>query len=199
MTDQPTTDEFTMPPVDTIKVYRRRNEAEEDSVDECYIPSTTDWFEDWNPSDDISELNLVMGIGSQTQNLIDYCSTPLQLTVSCDDGTGEASNKNKKVLLKNMDSNIDKYIALITEMNNIVTDAKEKCYWDLDIMRMCKRWDDAVKNTISTSDQVTSRGDEALVNKVGEGGDNIQELRGDKDAAVQKENTGKTKGRQEFV
>ncbi|KAJ0770596.1 hypothetical protein HanPI659440_Chr07g0259441 [Helianthus annuus] len=200
MTDQPTTDEFTIPPVDTTKVYRRRNEAEKDSIDKCYIPSTTDWFEDWNPSDGISELNIVMGIGSQTQKLIDYCSTPLQRTgVSYDDGTREGSNKNKKVLLKNMDNNINKYIALVTKMNNIVTDAKEKCYWDPDIMRMCKRWDDAVKNTVSTTDQVTSGGDEALVNKVGDGGDNIQELRGDKDATVQKENTGKTKARQEFV
>ncbi|MFS7944985.1 hypothetical protein Hanom_Chr06g00518611 [Helianthus anomalus] len=58
----------------------------------------TDWFEGWNPSDDISELNLVMGIGSQTQKIIDYCSTSLQLTgVIYDDGTREASNKNKNV------------------------------------------------------------------------------------------------------
>ncbi|KAJ0556370.1 hypothetical protein HanIR_Chr07g0313011 [Helianthus annuus] len=98
MTDQRTTDEFTIPPVDTTKVYRRRNEAEKDLMDKCYILSTTDWFENWTPSDDISELNLAMGIGSQTQKLIDYCSTPLQLTgVSYDDGTRETSNKNKKV------------------------------------------------------------------------------------------------------
>ncbi|KAJ0728161.1 hypothetical protein HanLR1_Chr07g0238451 [Helianthus annuus] len=140
MTDQRTTDEFTIPPVDTTKVYRRRNEAEKDLIDKCYILSTTDWFENWTPSDDISDLNLVMGIGSQTQKLIDYCSPPLQLTgVSYDDGTRETSNKNRKVLLKNMDNNINKYIALVTEMNNIVTDAKEKCYWNPNIMRMCKR------------------------------------------------------------
>ncbi|KAJ0735647.1 hypothetical protein HanPI659440_Chr11g0434441 [Helianthus annuus] len=98
--DQPTTDtnEFTIPPVDTTKVYKRRNEADKVSIDECYVPSTTDWFERWNPSDDISELNLVMGIGTQTQKKIDYCSTPLQLTgVIYDDTTQEASNKNKKV------------------------------------------------------------------------------------------------------
>ncbi|MFS7919185.1 hypothetical protein Hanom_Chr03g00209831 [Helianthus anomalus] len=96
--DQPMTDEFTIPLVDTTKVYRRRNEADKDSIDECYIPSTTDWFEGWNPSDDISELNLVMGIRSQMQKIIDYCNTPLQLTgVIYDDGTREASNKNKKV------------------------------------------------------------------------------------------------------
>ncbi|KAM0064500.1 hypothetical protein Hdeb2414_s0003g00103651 [Helianthus debilis subsp. tardiflorus] len=81
-TDQPTTetDEFTIPPMHTIKVYRRRNEADKDPNDECYVPSTTDWFEGWNPSEHISDLNLVMGIGSQTQKKIDYYSTPLQLT-----------------------------------------------------------------------------------------------------------------------
>ncbi|MFS7888826.1 hypothetical protein Hanom_Chr00s000002g01599661 [Helianthus anomalus] len=39
-----------------------------------------------------------MGIGSQTQKMIYYCSTPLQLTgVIYDDAAREASNKNKKV------------------------------------------------------------------------------------------------------
>ncbi|MFS7930022.1 hypothetical protein Hanom_Chr04g00339281 [Helianthus anomalus] len=56
-----------LPPVDTTKVYRRRNETAKDSIDECYIPSTSDLFEDWNEIHDISELNLVMGIGSQIQ------------------------------------------------------------------------------------------------------------------------------------
>ncbi|MFS7964385.1 hypothetical protein Hanom_Chr08g00749741 [Helianthus anomalus] len=80
-------------------------------------------------------------------------------------------------------------------MNNIVTDAREKYYWDPDIMRMCKRWNDAVKNTVSTTtDQVSSGGDEAFLNKVGEAGDTIQELGGDKDATVDEENTRKTKG-----
>ncbi|MFS7933272.1 hypothetical protein Hanom_Chr04g00377751 [Helianthus anomalus] len=47
---------------------------------------------------DISELNLVMGIGTQTQQLIEYCSTSVQLMrVSCDVVAREASNKNKKV------------------------------------------------------------------------------------------------------
>ncbi|MFS7930352.1 hypothetical protein Hanom_Chr04g00343251 [Helianthus anomalus] len=99
-----------------------------------------------------------------------------------------------------MDKMINKYISLVTEMNNIVTDAKEKCYWDPDIMIMCKRWDDAVKNTVSTmTDQVSSGGDEAFQNKVGEGGDTIHELGEDGDATVEEENTGKTKGREEFV
>ncbi|MFS7975005.1 hypothetical protein Hanom_Chr10g00875421 [Helianthus anomalus] len=76
-----------------------------------------------------------------------------------------------------MDKNINKYISLVTEMNNIVTDAKEKCFWDPDIMRMSKRWDDAIKNTVSTrTDQVSSGGDDTFQNKVGEGGDTIQEL-----------------------
>ncbi|MFS7888825.1 hypothetical protein Hanom_Chr00s000002g01599651 [Helianthus anomalus] len=104
------------------------------------------------------------------------------------------------MLLKTMDKNINKYISLVTEMNNIVTDAMEKCFWDPDIMRMCKRWDDAVKNTISTTtDQVSSGGDEVLLNKVGEGGNTLQELGWDGDATVEEENTRKTKGREKFM
>ncbi|MFS8001191.1 hypothetical protein Hanom_Chr13g01187371 [Helianthus anomalus] len=97
----PTTDrdDFTIPPVDTTKVYKRRNQAGEDSTEECYIPSTTDWSEGWNPSEHISDLNLEdMDIGTQTQKELDYCSTPLQLTgVIYDDAAWEALNKNKKV------------------------------------------------------------------------------------------------------
>ncbi|KAM0008500.1 hypothetical protein Hdeb2414_s0112g00798431 [Helianthus debilis subsp. tardiflorus] len=97
-TGDSTTDEFTIPPVDTAKVYKRRNEREKDPNDECYIPSTSDFFDDWYEVRDISELNLVTGIGTQTQKLIDYCSTPIQLAgVPCDDGAREASKKNKKV------------------------------------------------------------------------------------------------------
>ncbi|MFS8008065.1 hypothetical protein Hanom_Chr14g01268311 [Helianthus anomalus] len=77
MIDQPTTDtdDFTIPLVDTTKDYKRRNQAGEYSIDECYVPSPTGWFEGWNPSEHISELNLEeMGIGSQTQKELDYCS-----------------------------------------------------------------------------------------------------------------------------
>ncbi|MFS7997385.1 hypothetical protein Hanom_Chr12g01141171 [Helianthus anomalus] len=93
------TNDFTIPPVDTTKVYKRRNQAGEDSTEECYIPSTTNWFEGWNPSEHISDLNLEdMNIGTQTQKELDYCSTPLQLTaVIYDTAAREASNKNKKV------------------------------------------------------------------------------------------------------
>ncbi|KAJ0847143.1 putative papain-like cysteine peptidase superfamily [Helianthus annuus] len=99
------------------------------------------------------------------------------------------------LLLKTMDKNINKYISLVTEMNNLVKDLKEKCFWNPEIMRMCKRWDDAVKNTVPTrTDQVSSGGEEAIQNKVGEGGDTIEELGGDGDATVEHKNTGKTKG-----
>ncbi|MFS7983524.1 hypothetical protein Hanom_Chr11g00975471 [Helianthus anomalus] len=157
-------------------------------------PSTFDLFDEWTEVRDISELNLVMGIGTQTQKLIDYCSTPIQLTgVPCDDGASEASKKNKKVLLKNMDRNINKYIDLVMQMNKIVTDAKEKYFWDPYIMRMCKRWDDTVKDTVSTADHRTCDSDEVLLNEDVEDAANIQEFGGDKDATVQKENTEKTK------
>ncbi|MFS7930143.1 hypothetical protein Hanom_Chr04g00340691 [Helianthus anomalus] len=68
-------------------------------MEECYIPSTTDWFDGWDPSEHISDLNLEdMNIGTQTQKELDYCSTPLQLTgVIYDVAAREGLNKNKKV------------------------------------------------------------------------------------------------------
>ncbi|MFS7951839.1 hypothetical protein Hanom_Chr07g00599941 [Helianthus anomalus] len=196
--DQPRTDtdDYSIPPVDTTQVYTRRNLAGEDSIDEGYIPSPTDWFEGWNPSEHTSDLNLEeMGIGTQTQKELDYCNTPLQLTgVIYDHAAWEASNKTKKLLLKTMDKNINKYISLVTEMNNLIKDLKEKCFWNLEIMRMCKRWDDVVKNTVPMrTDQVSSGGEEAIQNKVGEDGDTIEELGGDGDATVEHKNTGKNK------
>ncbi|KAM0049802.1 hypothetical protein Hdeb2414_s0008g00290211 [Helianthus debilis subsp. tardiflorus] len=200
MTGYPITDEFTIPPVDTTQIYKRRNEREKDTNDEGYIPSTSDFNDDWYEVTDISELNLVTGIGTQTQKLIDYCSTPIQLTgVPCDEAAHEASKKNKKVLLKNMVRNIKKYIALITEMNEIVTNCKEKYFWDPEIMRRCKKWDDTVKDTVA--DHKTCGSDEVLLNKDVEDEANIQHFVGDKDASVQTENTEKTKinSRQDFV
>ncbi|XP_035834040.1 uncharacterized protein LOC118482601 [Helianthus annuus] len=93
-----------------------------------------------------------------------------------------------------MDKNINKYISLVTEMNNLVKGVKEKCFWDVEIMEMCKRWDDAVKNTVPRTDEVSSEGDEAFQNKVGQGGETIQELGGDGDATLEHENTGNDKG-----
>ncbi|MFS8025455.1 hypothetical protein Hanom_Chr16g01475111 [Helianthus anomalus] len=100
-----------------------------------------------------------------------------------------------------MDININKYIDLVTQMNEIVTDAKEKYLWDPKIMRMCKRWDDTVKDTVSTADHKTCGSDEVLLYEDVEDATNIQQFVGDKDATVQKENTKKTKtkGRQHFV
>ncbi|KAJ0660520.1 hypothetical protein HanOQP8_Chr14g0538691 [Helianthus annuus] len=190
-TGDPITDEFTIPPVDMTKIYKSRNEREKDTNDEGYIPSTSDFNDDWYEVTDFSELNLVMGIGIQTQKLFD-CSTPIQLTgVHCDEAAREASKKSKKVLLKNMDRNIKKYIALVTEMNEIVTTRKEKYFWDPEIMRRCKKWDDTVKDTVT--DHKTCGSDEDLLNKDVQDEANIQHFVGDKDASVQKENTEKTK------
>ncbi|KAJ0809509.1 hypothetical protein HanPI659440_Chr01g0016221 [Helianthus annuus] len=98
-TGDPITDEFTIPPVDMTKIYKRRNEHEKDTNDEGYIPSTSDFNDDGYEVTDISELNLVTSIGTQTQKLIDYCSTPIQLTgVPCDEAAYEALKKNKKVI-----------------------------------------------------------------------------------------------------
>ncbi|KAJ0792215.1 hypothetical protein HanOQP8_Chr01g0014911 [Helianthus annuus] len=53
-----------------------------------------------------------------------------------------------------------------------------------DIMRMCKRLDDTVKNTVSTTDHGTSDGDEACVTKDGESDDNIKKFSGDNDVVM---------------
>ncbi|KAM0025317.1 hypothetical protein Hdeb2414_s0021g00573271 [Helianthus debilis subsp. tardiflorus] len=65
-TGDPITDEFIIPPVDMTKIYKRRNEREKDTNDEGYIPSTSDFNDDWYEVTDISELNLVTVIGTQT-------------------------------------------------------------------------------------------------------------------------------------
>ncbi|MFS7998193.1 hypothetical protein Hanom_Chr12g01150861 [Helianthus anomalus] len=118
-----------------------------------------------------------MGVGTQTQQLIEYCNTSLQLTgVSYDVAARDASNKNKKVLLKKADSNIKRYNKLVTEMNEMVKEAKAKCYWDLEIMKMCKKWDEIVKNTVSMAEHGTFGDDEAYVAKDIEVADNIEEF-----------------------
>ncbi|KAJ0754724.1 putative Ulp1 protease family catalytic domain, papain-like cysteine peptidase superfamily [Helianthus annuus] len=199
------TDEYMIPPVDTTHVYNRRNLAGnldgEDPIDEGDIPSNTDWFDRWNPNEHISALNLdEMDIGTQTQKEIDYCSTPVQLTgVIYDHAAWEASKKSKKVLLKTMDNNIKKYISLVSDMNNLVKGVKEKYFWDVEIMERCKRWNDTVKNTVSTNtvsipDEVSYAGDEVIQNKVGQCGETNQELDGDGDARLEHENTVKDKG-----
>ncbi|KAJ0832491.1 hypothetical protein HanPSC8_Chr15g0679361 [Helianthus annuus] len=199
------TDEYMIPPVDTTHVYNRRNLAGnldgEDPIDEGDIPSNTDWFDGWNPNEHISALNLdEMDIGTQTQKEIEYCSTPVQLIrVIYDHAAWEASKKSKKVLLKTMDNNIKKYISLVSDMNNLVKGVKEKYFWDVEIMERCKRWNDAVKNTVSTNtvsipDEVSYAGDEVVQNKVGQCGETNQELDGDGDARLEHENTVKDKG-----
>ncbi|KAF5817064.1 hypothetical protein HanXRQr2_Chr02g0048691 [Helianthus annuus] len=104
-----------------------------------------------------------------------------------------------QVLLKTMDNNIKKYISLVSDMNNLVKGVKEKFFWDVEIMERCKKWNDAVKNTVSKNtvsipDEVSSAGDEVVQNKVGQGGETNQELEGDGDARLEHENTGKDKG-----
>ncbi|MFS7984721.1 hypothetical protein Hanom_Chr11g00989871 [Helianthus anomalus] len=94
-----------------------------------------------------SQLNLVMGVGTQTQKILDYCSTPVPLSptvVYCSDQqlNRAASNINKKNLLKRMRINVKKYIEIIQivqDMHNLVSDAKTKCFWDPEIMEACKQ------------------------------------------------------------
>ncbi|KAJ0577734.1 hypothetical protein HanIR_Chr05g0239381 [Helianthus annuus] len=90
-----------------------------------------------------SQLNLVMGVGTQTQKMMDYCNTPVQLYPGVIYGSEQqqqrkALNINKRNLLKRMTSNIKKYNALVQivqEMNNLVSDAKQSVFG---IRRLCK-------------------------------------------------------------
>ncbi|MFS8024609.1 hypothetical protein Hanom_Chr16g01465221 [Helianthus anomalus] len=83
-----------------------------------------------------------------------------------------------------MDRNINKYISLVIEMNEIVTNVKEKYLWDPEIMRRCKKWDDTVKDTVA--DHKTCGSDEVLLNKDVEDEANIQKFVGDKDASYKR-------------
>ncbi|KAJ0751674.1 hypothetical protein HanPI659440_Chr09g0315571 [Helianthus annuus] len=94
-----------------------------------------------------------MGVGTQTQKMMDYCNTPVQLSPSVIYDTAheqdrEASKINKKNLLKKMKANVKKYIKMVQDvqgMNNLVSEAKTKCFWDSEIMEACKQWDETLR------------------------------------------------------
>ncbi|KAJ0797255.1 hypothetical protein HanPI659440_Chr04g0171771 [Helianthus annuus] len=172
------TEDYTIPPVDATKSYRKRT-AIENEEDPCrHKDDMLDFSVDMPKT---SQLNLVMGVGTQTQKVMDYCNTPVQLSPGVIYGSEQqqqrqASNINKRVcrsilisliftyktlmillyqkilqnLLKRMTSNIKKYNALVQivqEMNNLVSDAKTKCFWDQEIMQVCKQWEDTLRST----------------------------------------------------
>ncbi|KAJ0500962.1 hypothetical protein HanHA300_Chr11g0395291 [Helianthus annuus] len=105
-------EEYTLPPlVDTTISYRRRTarvvqniETEEDPNDNENIDDMMDFSFEIH---EMSQLNLVMGVGTQTQKMIDYCNTPVPLSPSvvydsAYERDREASKINKKLSAKNI-------------------------------------------------------------------------------------------------
>ena len=48
-----------------------------------------------------------------------------------------------------MKANVKKYIKMVQDvqgMNNLVSEAKTKCFWDPEIMEACKQWDETLRN-----------------------------------------------------
>ncbi|MFS8033087.1 hypothetical protein Hanom_Chr17g01565341 [Helianthus anomalus] len=72
------TEEYTIQPVDNTKSYRKRTSP---AVENEEDPSGhTDEMLDFSfDMQETSQLNLVMGVGTQTQKMMDYCSTHVQL------------------------------------------------------------------------------------------------------------------------
>ncbi|KAJ0506113.1 hypothetical protein HanLR1_Chr12g0455151 [Helianthus annuus] len=86
--------------------------------------------------------------------MTDYCNTPAQLSPSVFYDTAheqqlEASRADKKNLLKKMKANFKKYLKMVQDvqvMNNLVSEAKTKCFWDPEVMEACKEWDQTLQN-----------------------------------------------------
>ncbi|XP_035837231.1 uncharacterized protein LOC110893207 [Helianthus annuus] len=97
--------------------------------------------------------------------MTDYCNTPAQLSPSVFYDTAheqqlEASRADKKIdsfltrkllqnLLKKMKANFKKYLKMVQDvqvMNNLVSEAKTKCFWDPEVMEACKEWDQTLQN-----------------------------------------------------
>ncbi|XP_022014113.2 uncharacterized protein LOC110913598 [Helianthus annuus] len=86
--------------------------------------------------------------------MMDYYNTPAQLSPSVFYDTAheqqlEASRANKKNLLKKMKANVKKYLKMVKdvqEMNNVVSEAKTKCFWDSEVMKAYKEWDQTLQN-----------------------------------------------------
>ena len=97
------TEEYTIRPVDTTKSYRRRTARAVENVEtEEDLNENIDDMMDFSfDLQEMSQLNLVMGVGTQTQKM-DYCNTPVPLSPSivydsAHQRNREASNINKKV------------------------------------------------------------------------------------------------------
>ncbi|MFS8006480.1 hypothetical protein Hanom_Chr14g01249641 [Helianthus anomalus] len=69
-------DDYSIPPVDHTK---RTTTALEDEGEHCIMP-TDDMLDLSIDMLETSQLNLAVGFGTQTQKLLDYCNTHVQLT-----------------------------------------------------------------------------------------------------------------------
>ncbi|MFS8017331.1 hypothetical protein Hanom_Chr15g01379101 [Helianthus anomalus] len=103
------TEEYTIRPVDNTKSYRRRTVCTVENVEteEDLNENTNDMMDFSFDIPELSQLNLVMGVGTQTQKMLDYCSTLVPLSPTVVYGSDQqqnraASNINKKVSPSNI-------------------------------------------------------------------------------------------------
>ncbi|KAJ0802037.1 hypothetical protein HanPI659440_Chr03g0124681 [Helianthus annuus] len=106
----PSTEDYTLrPPVDTTISYKRRTARAVQNKETGEEPKDNENIDDFMDFSfeihEMSQLNLEMGVGTQTQKMMDYCNTPVQLSPSVFYDTThkrelEASRTNKKVSAK---------------------------------------------------------------------------------------------------
>ncbi|KAJ0434994.1 hypothetical protein HanIR_Chr17g0888251 [Helianthus annuus] len=155
----PPEDDYTLrPPVDTTISYKRRTARAVQNEETGAEPKDNENIDDFmNISfeiNEMSQMNIDFEVGTQTQKMMDYCNTPAPLSPSVIYDTAheqqlEASRAAKKNLLKKMKANVKKYLKMVRdvqEMNNLVSEAKTKCFWDVEVMNACKEWDQMLKN-----------------------------------------------------
>ncbi|MFS7966688.1 hypothetical protein Hanom_Chr09g00776721 [Helianthus anomalus] len=91
------TEEYTIPPVDTTKSYTKgTTPAIEDEEDPC--EHTDDMLYFSNNMPEMSQLNLVIGVGTQTQKTMDYCNTPVQLSPTIIYGSEQQQQQQREAL-----------------------------------------------------------------------------------------------------
>ncbi|KAJ0476935.1 hypothetical protein HanHA300_Chr13g0482811 [Helianthus annuus] len=157
--ERPPEDDYTLrPPVDTTISYKRRTARAVQNEETKAEPKDNENIDDFmNFSfeiNEMSQMNIDFEVGTQTQKMMDYCNTPAPFSPSVIYDTAheqqlEASRAAKKNLLKKMKANVKKYLKMVRdvqEMNNLVSEAKTKCFWDVEVMNACKEWDQTLKN-----------------------------------------------------
>ncbi|MFS8023738.1 hypothetical protein Hanom_Chr16g01455041 [Helianthus anomalus] len=67
---------------------------------------------------------------------------------------------------------------IVQEMNNLVSDAKTKCFWDAKIMQVCKQWEDTLRKTTVCVPPNSVREPESAACNVDQGDNAYEECRG---------------------